>query len=172
MRLIVMLILLSITATCYAADPLESLNPVEDTLAAMEQTLDALAWDYQDDDALNTDRFVEDIYFVSYDSVAPGGWTKAWPCTLESAASFLIPDFIDCKQPEGESGAGKSRLWKSRLPLSMDLQPGVLVFAQDLDNGGGWFLTKITAVSDVVNGYVEVAAPFRAQVKGLMVAEE
>ena len=172
MRLIAMLIFLSFAATCYADDPLESLNSVDDTLYVMEQTLDAQAWSHQDDDEGSADRFVEEVYFVSNEPLAPIGWIKAWPCTLESAASFLIPDFVDCKQPEGEGETGRSRLWKSRQPVSVDLQPGVLVFAQDLDNGGGWFLTKITGVSDLANGYVEVAAPFRAQVKGIRVAED
>lgn len=171
MRAIVLLTLILFAGICHAEDPLESLNSIQDTVAAMEQTLDAQAWDPEAGND-RVDAFIEDVYFVSYEPLAPTGWVKAWPCTLESAVSFIAPDFIDCKPPEGEDESGRSRLWRSRQPISLDLQPGVLVLAQDLDNGGAWFLTKITGVYDITNGYVEVAAPFRAQVKGLRVVEE
>ena len=171
MRAIVLLMLILVAGNCYAEDPLESLNSIQDTVAAMEQTLDAQAWDPEAGKD-SADAFVEDVYFVSYDPLVPTGWVKAWPCTLETAVSFAMPGFIDCKPPEGEDEPGRSRLWRSRQPISLDLQPGVLVLAQDLDNGGAWFLTKITGVSDLANGYVEVAAPFRAQVKGLRVVDE
>lgn len=53
MRAIVMLMVLSIAVTCYAEDPLESLNSVEDTLRAMEKSLESQAWN--GDDATNAE---------------------------------------------------------------------------------------------------------------------
>ena len=53
MRAIVMLMLLAIAVPCYAEDPLESLNSVEDTLRAMEMSLESQAWN--GDDATNAE---------------------------------------------------------------------------------------------------------------------
>jgi len=49
MRAIAMLLFLLLAGTCYADEPLETLNTVEDTLTTMEKTLDAQAWDDGDD---------------------------------------------------------------------------------------------------------------------------
>ena len=51
MRAIAMLLLfLSVAVTCYADDdPLESLNSVQETLSTMEKSLEAQAWQENDD---------------------------------------------------------------------------------------------------------------------------
>lgn len=49
MRAIVMLMVLSIAVPCYADDPLETLNTVDDTLRIMERSLEAQAWRGADD---------------------------------------------------------------------------------------------------------------------------
>ena len=45
MRAVVMLMFLSVAVPCYAEDPLEGLNTIEETLTLMEKSLEAQAWD-------------------------------------------------------------------------------------------------------------------------------
>ncbi|HBG05660.1 MAG: hypothetical protein A2075_22575 [Geobacteraceae bacterium GWC2_58_44] len=181
MRAIVMLIFLSIAGTCYAEDPLEMLNTVEDTLSTMERTLEAQAWDpgasnafrrVPDAAAMEETLWEEEMYFVSEEPVGAVGWIRVRPCDLETAVSLLAPNPASCAPPDQEESSGASRLWRSRAALPADLQPGVLIVAQDNASNGAWFLAKITDVSDLESGYLAITAPFRAQVKGLRVIEE
>lgn len=71
MRTIVMLMFLSIAGTCFAEDPLETLNSIEDTLSTMEHALNAQAAEQGEVSGTGTDAagqarsFNRERYFVS-----------------------------------------------------------------------------------------------------------
>lgn len=56
MRAVVMLMFLSVAVPCYAEDPLEGLNTIEETLTLMEKSLEAQAWDGGDGEVASGPR--------------------------------------------------------------------------------------------------------------------
>jgi hypothetical protein len=187
MRAIVMLTFLSFAGTCYAQDPLETLNPVQDTLSTMEQTLKAQTFKAQGaqqgankaspfhpsgDGAARQGITAQEVYFGSETPLGDDSWIRVSPCAGESTVSMLALDSKNC----GLAGSGASGkgiyLWKSRAALPADLRPGVLVVAQDEVNDEGWFLAKVTDVSELSRGHIAISAPFRAQLKHVRIVEE
>ena len=188
MRAIVMLTFLSFAGTCYAQDPLETLNPVQDTLSTMEQTLKAQTLKAQGThQGLNKSSLFrpsvdgaskheitaqQEVYFGSETPLGDDNWIRVSPCAGESTVSMLALDSRNCGLP-GSGASGKGiYLWKSRAALPADLRPGVLVVAQDEVNDEGWFLAKVTDISELSRGHIAISAPFRAQLKHVRIVEE
>lgn len=171
MRVIVLLVSILFAGTCFAEDPLETLNTVEDTLSAMQQKLNAQATDLNDSRAASDGITISmGRYFISDEPLGTRGWIKVRPCA-EAAISHAAPDRGNCVASTRQSGAG-SHFWKSRAAVAADLRPGRIVVARDQARDGAWFLAKITDISEVASGYVAVSAPLRAQLKSLRVVEE
>lgn len=177
MRVLVLLVFLLWAGTCFAGDPLETLNTVEDTLSAMQQKLKARK--PQDSKAAGgADRVAAGAeitisngrYFISDEPLGTRGWIAVRPCA-DDAFTQDGPNRGSCVASTRPGRAG-SHFWKSRLALPSDLRPGIVVVAQDQASDGAWFLAKITDVSEVASGYVAVSAPLRAQLKGLRIVEE
>lgn len=157
MRIAAMLMVLSIAGTCYADDPLETLNSVEDTVTTMQHTLKAQAKEHRETDG--------SLYFLSREPLGARGWVAVKPCGEEAAADAEE----SCTALAGQGATGGERFWKSRLAAPADLKPGAIVLAQDK---GAWVVTRITDLSELDSGYVGTAAPFRTLAKGLRVVEE
>jgi hypothetical protein len=175
MRTILMLILLFVAGTCFAEDPLETLNSVEDTLSTMEHTLNTqpdrggsrAVTDFTDELS-----FEQELYFISEEPLGAPGWVRVKPCNPEGANADAYPASASCASPSDDTPPRFSRLWKSRAALPADLRPGVVVIAYEKERETGWFLAKVTDVSALGSGYVAVSAPFKARLKSLRVVEE
>jgi hypothetical protein len=161
MRAIVMLVLLFVAGTCYAEDPLETLNTVEDTLTTMEHTLKA-----------RTAEQTEPVYFVSDESLGPRGWVSARQCSEDEAGSTIPRRPDSCVSQADERESSGTHFWKSRVALPSDLRPGVLVVALDAEKEGGWVITKVVNVAELEKGFVEITAPFKATLCNLRLVEE
>jgi hypothetical protein len=161
MRAIVMLVLLFVAGTCYAEDPLETLNTVEETLTTMEHTLKARAAEQADP-----------VYFVSDESLGARGWVNARQCSEDGAVSTVPPPPDSCVSQSEERETSGSHFWKSRVALPSDLRPGVVVVAHNDRMDGGWVIAKVTNVAELERGYVEISAPFKGKVGKLRVVEE
>lgn len=188
MRAIVMLIFFSFAGTCYAQDPLETLNPVQDTLSTMEQNLKTQTLKAQgtrqgankafpfrpsvDGAARQGITAQQEVYFGSDAPLGDDSWIRVSPCAGESIVSMMAPDSKNCSLPGSGASVKGIYLWKSRAALPADLRPGVLVVAQDEVNEEGWFLAKITDVSELSRGHIAISAPFRAQLKHVRIVEE
>jgi hypothetical protein len=174
-----MLLILLIAGPCYAEDPLETLNTVEDTLNTMERTLDAQAAG-QDEGAVDRDLTEPDAgarqkeppakerYFVSDEPLGARGWVAARPCPKESRAFKGVQGPESCADAAGDAGG---YFWESRSALAADLRPGTLVVATQAKKGS-WFIARVTDLTELRNGYVGVSAPFKAPVQGLRIIEE
>lgn len=161
MRAIVMLVLLFVAGTCYAEDPLETLNTVEDTLTTMEHTLKN-----------RTAEQSETVYFVSDESLGSRDWVSARQCSEEGAVSTVAPRPDSCVSQADEREGSGSHFWKSRVALASDLRPGVIVVALDTKKEGGWVIARVVNVAELEKGLVEISAPFKATVGNLRVVEE
>jgi hypothetical protein len=159
MRVIVFLLLVFISGTCFADDPLETLNTVEDTVTTMQHALRSRP-------APEAEAPV--LYFVSTSDIAASDWVAATPCPGGAAQTG---DPAQICLPEGGSGNG-CRLWKSTAATLSELRPGMMVLAQDAEKNGAWVAAKVTDLSEVGSGYVGITAPFKAQLKGLRVVVE
>jgi len=87
MRAIVMLMVLAIAVTCYAEDPLESLNSVEDTLRAMEKSLESQAWNGDDATSAESGSLRKELDPLTDES--PGADHPA--LTRSSGVGSLVP---------------------------------------------------------------------------------
>ena len=182
MRNVMMLLFLLIAGTCFAEDPLETLNTVEDTLSTMEQSRNARAAELGDSSAARSRPGVdavragidygEELYFVSDEPLGERGWVKVIPCTEESIFSQAAQDTESCATSAVKPAAPEGHFWKSRAAVASDLRAGLLIVAEDKSNNGGWFLAKITDLSELGLGRVAISAPFKAQLKNLRVVEE
>jgi hypothetical protein len=163
MRVTLVLLLLFVSGTCFADDPLESLNTVEDTVSTMQSTLKAKAA-AESPEAAETDI----RYFISAGSIGASDYVAANPCP-----EGVTPKGNDTGicLPQGGSDAG-ARLWKSRNASAEDLRAGTLVLARDEARDDAWVMAKVTDLSEVASGYVGISAPFKAQLKGLRVVME
>jgi hypothetical protein len=161
MRAIVMLMILFVAGTCYAEDPLETLNTVEDTLSTMQHTLKAKSAEQP-----------APLFFVSDDSLGSRGWVTARQCTEEGAVSTVPPRPDSCVSQSDEREGSGHHFWKSRAASPSELRPGVLVVAQDDSRDAGWVIAKVTSVAEIGSGYVEISAPFKAKLHSLRLVEE
>jgi hypothetical protein len=159
MRAVVMLLFLSLAGTCFADDPLESLNTVADTLSTMEQTLHAQAANRQE------------IYFLSDEPLGALGWVKVRPCNPGEASLPATPEAGSCGAA-AETPSGATRLWKSRAATVEQLRPGAMVIARDSTDERSWYLARITDISQLASGSVAVSAPIRAALKDLRMVGE
>ena len=101
MRIFIMLLFLSFAGTCFAEDPLESLNTVEDALNTMQKFLNAQAAQPGSGKAARSlpgagaageQRFLEDaIYFVGEKPLEAHGWVRVLPCREQGALSRTEP---------------------------------------------------------------------------------
>jgi hypothetical protein len=180
MRFIVMLLIISFATTCFAQDPLESLNTVEETVAMMEFALNGEVAEPQFSRAIRgkeiqtaTEEILDDgPYFVSDEPLGARDWVVVRPC-LEDVAAVSRPGETDACIPSAEDADSRgSHFWKSHPAVAADLRPGVLVVALDKPEDGRWVLAKVTDVSEVANGYVGISAPFKAQLKNLRIVDE
>jgi len=177
MRAIAMFLFLSISAPCYAEDPLETLNTVEDTLSIMELTLKVRAESESNrvfaraGDASEALPLHGELYFVSDEPLEGSEWVSVRPCTEEVALAQAASDAQSCVWQADGSVALGTHFWKSRLAAPEDLRVGVVVVAQDQSAEWGWFVARVTDVSEVGRGYLATSAPFRTPVKGVRVAE-
>lgn len=176
MRALAMFILLTVAFPCYAEDPLESLNTVEDTLTTMEQTLRSRAT-HRTTAALSMRGAMETLpqderlYFVSDEALGEAEWVVARPCTEEVAVARAESDANSCvAQADGWVAMGP-HYWKSRPALPGELRVGMVVVARDEAVDSGWFVATITDLAGLSIGFVKVSAPFRAAVKGLRIVE-
>lgn len=182
MLTVVMLIFLSIAGICFAEDPLETLNTVEDALSSMEESLNERAAELGSSKVARSMTGVDAVkegissepeaYFISDELLGERGWVKVRPCTEESIISQGAPDTDSCAPPAAGPATPGGHLWKSRAAVASDLRAGVLVVARDKSRSGGWFLAKVTDVSELHNGRIAVSAPFKAELKNLRVVEE
>jgi len=177
MRVFVMLLFVAIAVRCYAKDPLETLNTVEDTLSTMEQTLKMRAGQRGHSASATAGGvgerlpFDDRLYFVSDEAVGPGNWVAVRPCTEEVAAGQAWGDARSCvAQPDGSVLLGPY-FWKSRPAAAGDLQVGATVIVPDPSGDGSWVLATVTDVSHLASGFVATSAPFRADLNGLRVVE-
>jgi hypothetical protein len=181
MRAIVMLFLL-IAAPCFAEDPLESLNTVEDTLNTMKQSLSAQPLEHGDSKAVRTAFRVaeaseaisaeQELNFVSNEALGVRGWVKAKPCSEEVAFSKPKTGPESCAEAAEDVAAPETFYWKSRAALPADWKGGVLVVAQDKGDGGEWYVAQITDASQAAAGKITLSAPIEAHLKTLRVVEE
>lgn len=172
MRAFVVLLLFAIAVPCYAEDPLESLNTIEDTLSTMERTL-KLRGGRGEVSVAALERLPLDdrLFFVSDEALGDRGWVAVRPCTEEVAAAQAAAGEQSCvAQPDGSVAMG-GHYWKSRPAAADELRLGMFVVARDESVEWGWFVTRITGLSDLESGFVSVAAPFRVAVKGLRIVE-
>lgn len=176
MRAIVMLLLLSLSVPCYAEDPLETLNTVEDAISTMEQALRTRAEGrgpryYSAGAPLSMALPSDDrLYFVSEENLGSGGWVTVKPCTEEVARAQASSGDQSCAwQPDGTVAMG-AYFWKSRPASPEDLHVGEVVAVQD-GSDGAWVVTRITDLSELGSGHVAVSAPFKASLRGLRVVE-
>lgn len=171
MRAVAIFAFLVIAVPCHAEDPLESLNSVKDTIATMEQTLkqrsgpgNALSAVVASERLPVDDR----LYFTSDEALDGNDWVVARPCTEEVARSRS--ENQSCVGQNDGTVSMSGHVWKSRPATAADIEIGAVVVVQDV-SGGGWYLTRVTDISEKRNGYVATAVPYRAPVKGLRVVE-
>lgn len=156
MRAIALLLFLSVAATCYAEDPLESLNTVEDTLTTMEQTLKARAAEQGDV-----------VYFVAKEPLGSRGWVTARMCNEDGENGEADPSCRPEPRPQE-----RNLVWKSRTAHPSELRPGAVVIAHDARKEGSWVVARVVDVAEVENGYVAISAGFKAKVRSLRIVEE
>lgn len=172
MRALVIPLFIAIAAPCYAEDPLETLNTVEDTVNTMQRALKTRAEqgiagsDAPGETLPHDDR----LYFTSEEEIGAGGYVAVRPCTEEIARAQGTSDAQSCVwQPDGSVALG-NHFWKSRPAHSQDLRVGALVVARVPHGDEGWVLARVTGLSTPGNE-VEISAPFRAPLKGLRIVE-
>lgn len=177
MRAFVMFISLALAVPCYAEDPLESLNTVEDTLSTMEQTLklrgEGKGSGSHPGGRSATERLPQDdqLVFVSDQPLGTDEWMPVRPCTEEVALARVATDAEGCVwQPDGTVDLG-GNFWRSRPAARHDLRVGVFVVGLDEAPDGAWFLARVTDICALDSGYVATSAPFRTPLKGLRVVE-
>lgn len=178
MRAIVMLIFLLIAGNCWAEDPLETLNTVEDTLSTMERTLGHPSERAEravsqagagSAGAREPFRFGPELYFVSDESLGVRGWVKVRLCSAEETLSPHAPAAESCSSQRSEAVGVENYYWKGRAAQAAELRPGLLVVARDTANDGEWYLSRITGISEIDSGFVALSAPFRAQLTHLRI---
>jgi len=177
MRAVVMFLFLSVSVPCYAQDPLETLNTIEDTLSTMEQTLKLL-------ESLKDDRSAasgvssegvpldDELYFVADRPLGLRDWVPVRPCTEEIALAQAASDSRSCVWKADGTVALGGYYWRSRLAEPGDLRVGKVVVTREKIGDGAWVLAKITDISKLGSGYLAVTAPFPAPLKGLRVVEQ
>lgn len=173
MRAFVVLLFIAIAVPCYAEDPLETLNTVEDTVNTMQRALKTRAEQrFAGPDAPGETLPLDDrLYFISEEGIGASGYVAVRPCTEEIALAQALSDAQSCVwQPDGSVALG-NHFWKSRPALAGELRLGALVVARESEGEGGWVLARITGLSTLGNGHVEISAPFRAALKGLRIVE-
>lgn len=173
MRKLVFLLILAFAIPCRAEDPLETLNTVEDTLKTMEQVLKMRSTNRQlmasaaSGGAIEKLPQDERLYFVADEPLGDDDWVPVRPCTEDVA--MMQGDADSCVgQADGYVALG-ANYWKSRPATSGDLRVGALVVARD--QGGAWFVTRITSTASLYGGFVSVTAPFQVSVRGLRIVE-
>ena len=177
MRAIVMLLFVSLAPPCYAEDPLETLNTIEDTLRTMERTLKTRAESnssriFAEAGAPNEGISLHgELYFVSDEPLGESGSVSVRACTEEIAQAQAVSDGQSCVWQADGTVAIAGHYWKSRLAAPADLYVGAVVVARDQSGDGGWFLTRITDLSELGSGYLATSARLRLPVKGLRIAE-
>jgi len=179
MPIISMLLLLSCAATCFADDPLESLNTAEDPMSTMEHFFDRAARQgngnadgSRSGNAGKQQRTHNKIiYFVGEQPLDAHGWVRVMPCTEEGALSQAAPYPQSCVPPTEQMRRRGSYFWKTREASPADLQPGVVVVARDKATDGAWYLARITDVSEAASGYLAVSAPCRVKIGSIRVVD-
>ena len=181
MRIAVMLMFLFTAATCYADDPLETLNTVQDTVSTMEQALKARSAEHAPSTVASADGghgadscalADRKMYFISDQTFGENNWVRVRICSGPEAATSAKEDVAPCGGAEGKPAVSNRYIWKTRLALASDLQRGVTVIVPDKAGTGDWYLAKIADVSEIESGYVAVTAPVKAQLKSLRVVED
>lgn len=171
MRALAMFAVLAIAVPCHAEDPLESLNTVKDTIITMEQTLKQRAWAGNAVTASTASERLQVgdlLYFTSVEPLDGNDWVVVHPCTEEVARARS--ENQNCVGQSDGSVAMSGHVWRSRPAIAADIEIGAVVVVQDL-SGGGWYLTRITDISEKRGGFVATAVPSRTSVKGLRVVE-
>lgn len=180
MPIVIMLLFLSCAATCFADDPLESLNTVEDAMSTMERFFSTRAARQgngntvggRSGNAAKQQRTPgKIIYFVGDQPLDAHDWVRVTPCTEEGALSQGAPYPQSCVPPTGQTRRRGSYFWKTREVSPADLQPGVVVVARDKATDGAWYLARITDVSAAASGYLSVSAPCRVQIDSVRVVD-
>ena len=95
MRTVLILILLSMAGSCFAGDPLETLNTVEDTLKTMKRTVKVLTASRGGSNGAGNTAGVGDAGEDVASERKPGGEVgrvKARPSSEESIISEVAPD--------------------------------------------------------------------------------
>src|SRR6185369_13426541 len=96
-RVAFMLFLLLVAGPCYAEDPLETLNTVEDTLSTMERTLQAQQFPGAEKGAGREgsasvgqgEEHGKELYFVSEEPLGATGWVAVRPCLVRGGLPLL-----------------------------------------------------------------------------------
>lgn len=172
---LIWLLLVFTAGSCFAEDPLESLNTVEDTVSTMQSTLKEQGHLPREGRAAgspeshaSTDGALEG-YFLSDGELGNRQWIMVKPCSLGAHVTSTSQARERCGVENGQAGF---RLWKWRAASAAELKPGMLVAGWQEGGQDGWFVARVTDLSDLEEGYVGVSAPFKAPLEDIKIVEE
>jgi hypothetical protein len=175
MRTILMaMLMVCLAGRCFADDPLETLNTVEDTVSTMEHVLKEqgqLPREGKLSSAAGLPAATSaELYFVSDGALGNRQWIMVKPCSRGAHVTASSQFFANCGIEDGL--ASSSRLWKGRAATAGDLKPGLVVAVRQEGAQDRWFIAKVTDLSELQSGYVGVSAPFKAHLDTVKVIEE